>query len=35
MLVVVRLYEQTLDVVEAVMAAQDNGDEHELGVFRN
>ena len=29
-LVTVRLYEQTLDVVEAVMAAQDSGDEHEL-----
>ena len=29
-LVTVRLYEQILDVVEAVMAAQDSGDEHEL-----
>ena len=29
-LVTVRLYEQILDVVEAVMTAQDSGDEHEL-----
>ena len=29
-LLVVRLYEQTLDVVEAVIGAQDSGDEHEL-----
>ncbi len=29
-LVTVRLYEQTLDLVDAVMAAQDSGDGHEL-----
>ena len=29
-LATVRFYEQTLDVVEAVMAAEDSGDEHEL-----